>query len=70
MKVRYTRQALADLDLALAQIAADSPKGAWRVQKRLRDVIELIVRHPKIGQMTSRRGMRRVVASPYPYLVF
>ena len=70
MKLRYTRSALADLDAALDQIAAESPQGARRVQRRLRDVIDLLLRHPQIGQMTSRPGMRRVVASPYPYLIF
>jgi toxin ParE1/3/4 len=40
------------------------------VQARLKAVIDLLPHHPNIGQATSRAGMRRLVASPYPYLVF
>jgi plasmid stabilization system protein ParE len=32
--------------------------------------MDLIFRYPEIGQMTSRPGMRRMIASPYPYLIF
>jgi plasmid stabilization system protein ParE len=45
-------------------------KGARRVHERIRSIIDLILRHPEIGQTTSRPGMRRIIASPYPYLIF
>lgn len=70
MRLRYTREALADLNVALEHIAKHSPQGAQRVQGRIQAVIHLLLQHPQIGQMTSRRGMRRMVASPYPYLIF
>jgi toxin ParE1/3/4 len=70
VRLRYTRDALADLDGVLDHIARYSPQGARRVQERIRTIIDLILRHPEIGQMTSRPGMRRMIASPYPYLVF
>ena len=70
VRLRYTRQALADLERLLDDIAVQSPQGAKRVQARLKAVIDLLPRHPHIGQVTSRAGMRRLVASPYPYLVF
>jgi addiction module RelE/StbE family toxin len=70
VKLRYTRQALADLERLLDDIAQQSPRGANRVQARLKAVIDLLPHHPSIGQLTSRAGMRRLVASPYPYLVF
>ena len=70
MRLRYTREALADLDGVLDHIVELSPQGARRVQKRIQTIIDLLLRHPQIGQMTSRRGMRRMIASPYPYLIF
>ena len=70
MRLRYTREALADLDAILDHIVQHSPQGAQRVQKRIQTIIGLILEHPRSGQMTSRRGMRRVIASPYPYLIF
>ncbi len=70
MRLRYTRRALADLEQLLADIALESPLGAKRVQARLQAIIDLLPTYPSIGQVTSRTGMRRLVASPYPYLVF
>jgi plasmid stabilization system protein ParE len=70
VKLRYTRPALADLDAILDYIAEHSPQGARRVQSRIQRVINLIVQYPQIGQRTSRSGMRRIVTSPYPYLIF
>ena len=70
MKLRYTRQALAELDSLLKFTAEQSPKGAASVQTRLRTVIDLLLDHPSIGQMTTRPGMRRMVVTPYPYVVF
>ena len=29
----------------------------------------LLLQHPFAGQATARRGVRRIVASPYPYIV-
>ena len=70
MRLRYTREALADLDAALEHSAKHWPQVTERVKGRIQAVIHLLLQHPKIGQMTSRRGMRRMVASPYPYLIF
>jgi plasmid stabilization system protein ParE len=70
VRLRYTREALADLDGLLDHIARHSPQGARRVHERIRIIIDLISRYPQIGQMTSREGMRRMTASPYPYLIF
>jgi plasmid stabilization system protein ParE len=70
VSVRYIQPALADLDGILSYIAARSPRGARRVQQRLRNVIELLTLHPHIGRRTSDPAIRRLVVSPYPYLVF
>jgi plasmid stabilization system protein ParE len=70
VRLRYTREALADLDAALEHSAKHWPQVAERVQGRIQTLIHLLLQHPHIGQLTSRRGMRRLIASPYPYLIF
>lgn len=70
MNLRYTRAALADLAEILDYIAARSPQGAIRVQRRIQAVIDLLPNHPRIGARTNDGAIRRLVVSPYPYLVF
>jgi toxin ParE1/3/4 len=70
VKLRYTRPALADLEQLLDHIQANSPKGARRVQLRIKSVIALLVAHPKIGTPTDNPKLRRMTTLPFPYLVF
>jgi plasmid stabilization system protein ParE len=70
LKLRYTRLALADLDAILDYIAADSPRGARRVQARIKAVIDLLLQYPYIGRRTNDPTVRRMALTPYPYLVF
>ena len=70
MKLRYPLPALADLDSILTYISATSPKGAARVQKRIRDVVDLLLTHPEIGLRTDDPDIRRLTTTPYPFLVF
>jgi toxin ParE1/3/4 len=68
VKLRYTRRAAAELDEILDFIDQRSPQGANHVKARLRAVIALLL-HPEAGRATQK-GLRRVVAFPYPHLVF
>ena len=70
MRLRYTLPALADLTATLDYIAAYSPQGARRVQARLQAIIDLLLQYPKIGRRTSDPTIRRIGATPYPYLIF
>jgi toxin ParE1/3/4 len=70
LRLRYTPQALAELETLLADIAGQAPRGARRVQARLKAVIDLLLQYPSIGQVTNRPGVRRIIASPYLYLTF
>ena len=70
MKLRYTLRAAAELDEILSYIAERSPRGAKRVQARIQIIIHLLLQHPSAGQRTSKGRLRRIVASPYPYLIF
>jgi len=70
MRLRYTLPALADLEAVLDHIAAQSPQGARRVQRRIQAITELLLLHPGIGRRTDDPAIRRMAASPYPYLIF
>jgi toxin ParE1/3/4 len=70
VKLRYTLRAAAELDEVLAYIEARSPQGARRVQTRIQVIINLLLQHPHAGQLTSKGRLRRMIASPYPYLIF
>ncbi|GAA0238235.1 hypothetical protein LNAOJCKE_1794 [Methylorubrum aminovorans] len=70
MRLRFTPDAAAELDAVLMSIADESLQGARRVQRRIQAVIDLLLRHPQSGRPTSLRPMRRIGATPYPYLVF
>ena len=70
VKLRYTVPALADLGNILDYIAAQSPQGARRVHARIKTVTDLLLLHPHIGRRTSDPAIRRITATPYPYLIF
>jgi plasmid stabilization system protein ParE len=70
LKLRYTLRAAAELDDVLGLIAAQSPSGARNVQKRIQGFIDLLLLYPHAGQRVSKSGLRRVVVTPYPYLIF
>jgi toxin ParE1/3/4 len=70
VRLRYTQRAVAELDEVLAYIEAQSPQGARSVQTRIRVIINLLLEHPHAGQLTSKGRLRRLIASPYPYLIF
>jgi toxin ParE1/3/4 len=40
------------------------------VQARIHVIIEMLLRHPHAGQLTSNGRLRRMVVAPYPYLIF
>jgi plasmid stabilization system protein ParE len=69
VRLRYTSPALADLAALLTHIADQSPQGAAHVQARLRKLIELLPSYLQIGGRTDDPTIRRLIATPYPYLV-
>lgn len=70
MSLKYTPEAFADLDNLLDYLAERNPHAQMRVRERLKSCLELLERYPQIGQTTSRISVRRMVVSPYPYLIF
>jgi hypothetical protein len=41
-----------------------------RVQARTKQIIDLLLVHPRMGVRTDDPAIRRVTTSPYPYLLF
>jgi toxin ParE1/3/4 len=70
VKLRYTRRAAAELDEVLSGIDRQSPQGARHIKQRLQTVIDLLLQYPQAGRLTNKSGLRRVVAFPYPYLIY
>ena len=70
MKLRFTPQALSELEAILDYISERSPQGAGRVKARLLALAGFIQGQPHGGRKTSEPGLRRIVATPYPYVVF
>jgi toxin ParE1/3/4 len=70
LKLRYTLRGAIELDEILGLIAVQSPLGARNVHGRVQNFISLLLEQPHAGQRVGKRGLRRVVVTPYPYLIF
>jgi plasmid stabilization system protein ParE len=70
VKLRFTLPALDDLEEILDFIHAGSPHSARKVQRRLQQICELLTANPKMGARTNDPTIRRMVATPYPFLIF
>nr|WP_281517441.1 type II toxin-antitoxin system RelE/ParE family toxin [Ferranicluibacter rubi] len=70
VRLRYTRPAMIDLENVAAYIGAHSPQGARRVMQRIKTLIEQLQDQPFAGARTQDPTIRRLIALPYPYLIF
>lgn len=70
MTLRFTADALCEIDEILATIEVGSPSGAVRVGERIFDVADLVADNPGMGSRTRRAGLRRIVVTPFPHLPF
>lgn len=69
MKLRYTRQALADLDEARSYIAERSPEAAAAMAARIRDAIAGLTAFPDRGRPGRVGGTRELVIPATPFVV-
>ena len=70
MKVRYTSPAAAELASILDDLAEKSPRGAHRVLARILALERLLSAFPECGDRTRLPWLRRLSASPMPYVLF
>jgi len=70
VKLVFTRRAIRQIEAITDHIAKESPQGARRVRDRLHAVTSLLIEQPRMGQPTDLEGIRRLLVSPYPYLIF
>ena len=69
MKLRITRPAGRQLNRLLVYLGENSPQGERHVEQRITKIFDLLVKYPLSGQDTKTRGVRRMIATPYPYAV-
>ncbi|NVO14170.1 MAG: type II toxin-antitoxin system RelE/ParE family toxin [Rhodoplanes sp.] len=70
MKLRYTPEAVADLISIADDIRAYNPAAALRVRAAILDSIQNLVLFPRVGRRQSAKGVRKIIARKYPYLVY
>lgn len=70
MKVRLTREAQGDLTAILSFIHERSPSGARNVLAAFDRALEVLARHPEVGQLTDRPPVRLKLVSGFPYKIF
>jgi toxin ParE1/3/4 len=70
MKLRYTRQALADLFGIADYIRARNPAAAVVVEAAIRSTIDLLVDFPKLGRDHAELDARALGVPRYPYTAY
>jgi toxin ParE1/3/4 len=70
MKLRYSRQARADLRGIRSYIAERNPIAAERVMARLSDVIAKLALNPSIGRDADRKNLRIFSVRTYPCRIY
>ena len=69
MQVKWTRQALLNLEHAVEFIAADSPTAANRVAQKIWDSVQLLGEHPRLGRPGRVKDTRELIISGLPYII-
>jgi toxin ParE1/3/4 len=68
--VLWSRRAERDLQAIRSYIAQHNPQAAEGVARRIRDVVLRLSEHPELGARVPNAGVRRIVVSGTPYLVY
>lgn len=70
MRVRYSPRAAEDLENIRRFISKNSHTSAWVVASFIRQAIARLVRWPHSARTTDAPGVRRLVVTNYPYVVY
>jgi toxin ParE1/3/4 len=65
MKVRFSREALGDLDEIFSYIAERNPAAASKLAVRIGEIAKLIGHYPAMGKRTKRPEFRSVAVGNY-----
>jgi addiction module RelE/StbE family toxin len=68
--IRYTRRAVRDLESIADHILLHNHAASGRVRERIEQLIKGLADFPYQGSPTDEPDIRRLVANPFPYLIF
>ena len=69
MRVRWLPAALSNLERQLGHIAAEDPRAAARVARRVREAVANLGSYPAAGRMGRVPGTRELVVSGTPFVI-
>jgi plasmid stabilization system protein ParE len=69
MRVRYSPQALLQLEQIHSYIAQRNPRAAKAVVTRIEELCEMLGEFP-VGSITNQPGVRMLPVVRYPYIIF
>lgn len=69
MRVRWVRNALANLNSEAEYIARDNPAAASRIVNLIMTAVEHLSEHPALGRAGRVPGTRELVISGTPYII-
>jgi addiction module RelE/StbE family toxin len=70
MKLRFTPRATQDLAAIADYIHAHNPAAAQKVRAAILNSLRNLCSFPEIGRRQTVEGVRKLVTSKYPYLVY
>lgn len=69
LTIKWTKQAIADIDNIYDFIAANDPRSARAMVDRVDRAITRLITHPQMGRSGRVMGSRELVVSGTPYIV-
>jgi toxin ParE1/3/4 len=69
LTIRWTRQAIADIDNIYDFIAANNPRAARSMVDRIDRAIISLTAHPRMGRAGRLAGSRELVVARTPFIV-
>ena len=69
LKVRWLKQALANLEAEAEYISRDSHAAAQRLVMAIEQAVQLLASHPALGRAGRVEGTRELVVTGTPYII-
>lgn len=70
LNVRFDPRAVDDLRDIRDYLLSRSPQGAENVRRHIEATIDRLAIYPRLGRQTDADGVRILVLTRYPYLIF